>query len=351
MPDAAVAIAQPETPPPQPPPEGGPGSKRAAAVLLAVGPDIAGAVFKQLGEGDLRLVAMGAKGLRRLSPAAVPEALHTFVEAMERIGGDMLAGDELLRSAAARALGDDAARRAFDGVLPPPPPDEVLGPVSQADPEALAMVLQHENPQTVALVISSLDPARAAAVVERLPERHRPDILRRMATIDSVSPEVLREIGQALTTELRALVAGGMRKVDGKSVTLGILRRCSAAQQGEVIAEIERDNQQLALELRGRLFTFNDLRTLADRDLQTLLREIDTNKLALALKGALPELKQKFMQNLSARAAEMLEDDLAAMGPVKLSTVESAQGEIARLALEVAQQGRITIVGASEAMV
>jgi len=129
-----------------------------------------------------------------------------------------------------------------------------------------------------------------------------------------------------------------------------VLRRFSAQQQGEVIAEIERDSAALAAELRGRLFTFEDLRTLQDRDLQTLLREIDTNKLAVALKGATPELKQKILSNLSARAAEMMEDDLQAMGPVKLSTVETAQAEIAKLTQEIAQQGRITLVGAGETM-
>jgi len=343
MPEAATAAA----PAPQPPPEGGPGTKRAAAVLLGIGPEVATALFRQFGEGELRLVAMGAKGLRRAAPASVPDALAAFVEAMERVGGDAMAGDELLRSAAAKALGDAAASRAFDGALPP---DEVLGAISQADPEALAMVLQHEQPQTVALVVSSLEPGRAAQVVEKLPERHRADILRRMAVIDSVSPEVLREIGQALSVELKALVAGGMRKVDGKNIALDILRRCSAAQQSEVIAEIEKDNQQLAAELRGKLFTFEDLKSLADRDLQTLLREIDTGKLGVALKGATPEVKAKFMKNLSTRAADMLEDDLAAMGPVKLSTVETAQAEIAKLALEAAQQGRITIVNGTEAM-
>lgn len=327
------------------------GPRRAAAVLLGIGPETAGAVFRQLAEGDLRQVARGAKGLRKLPPSTVPEALHSFVAAMESVGGELLAGDEVLRSAAAQVLGDAVARRAFDGVAPPPPPDEVLGAVSQADPEALAMVLQHEQPQTVALVISSLDRSRAAAVVDRLPEKQRPDILRRMATIDSVSPEVLREIGQALTSELRSLVAGGTRRVDGKAIALEILRRCKSAQQSEVIAEIEREDQVLAQEMRSRLFTFEDLRQLADRDLQALLREIDNAKLTVALKGATPELKQKFLRNLSSRAAEMLEDDLAAMGPVKLSTVESAQAEIAHLAMEAAQQGRITIVGAGEAMV
>jgi len=117
-----------------------------------------------------------------------------------------------------------------------------------------------------------------------------------------------------------------------------------------VIAEIEKDDQNLATEMRGRLFTFNDLVQLADRDLQQLLREIDASRLTVALKGATADLRQKFLQNLSSRAAEMLNDDLNAMGPIKLSSVEAAQQEIAKLAQELGQQGRITIVGAGEKM-
>jgi len=330
--------------------DAGPGLARAAAVLLGIGPDTAAVAFKQLGEPELRLVAQGARGLRRSRPTAVPEALAAFVQAMEQVGGDLVAGDDVLRGVAEKLLGPEAARRLFDGVPPPPPADEVLGPVSQADPEALAMVLSHEQPQTVALVLSSLEASRATAVMDRIPEKHRSEILRRMAVIDSVSPEVLREIGQALTAELRTLVAGGMRKVNGKAIALEILRRCPPQAQSEVIAEIERDSQELAQELRGRLFTFDDLKRLTDRDLQQLLREIDTKKLGVALKGATPELKQKFMGNLSARAAQLLEDDILAMGPVKLSTVEEAQSEIARLAQDLAQQGRITILGPTETL-
>jgi len=346
MPELTATATAPAADPPAAPV--GPGPMRAAALLLGLGPDAAGAIFRQLAEPELRLVALGAKALKKGRAGAVPDALASFVTAMDE--NDALVSDHVLREAAVRALGVDAARRVFDGDVAPAEPDEALGPVAQAEPEALAMVLSHEQPQTVALVLSSIDPARAGAVMEHVSERLRPDILRRMAVIDQVAPEVLREIGQALTTELKALVAGGMRKVNGKAVALDILRRCSAQQQGEVITEIERDNAVLAAELRGRLFTFDDLKHLSDRDLQTLLREIDTNKLAVALKGATPELKQKLLGNLSTRAAQMLEDDLAAMGPVKLSTVETAQGEIAKLAQEVAQQGRITIVGPSEAM-
>jgi flagellar motor switch protein FliG len=341
MADAGLATPGSEEP-------AGPGSLKAAAVLLGIGPDTAAAIFRQLAEGELRRVALGAKNLRRTTPATVPEALDAFIAAMQSVGGDAAAGDDVLRDIAAKALGADAARRAFDGVMPPPPPDEVLGPVSQADPESLAMVLHREQPQTIALVLSSLDSWRAAAVVEHLSDKLRPDVLRRMTTIESVAPEILREVGQALSAELKALVAGGMRKVDGKTTALEILRRSDPEEQAAVIAEIEKDDPNLAAELRGRLFTFSDLVVLADRDLQVLLREIEGNKLVLALRGATAEVRQKFLANLSSRAAEMLADDLAAMGPVKLSMVEAAQTEIAKTAQDLAQQGRITIVSGSE---
>jgi flagellar motor switch protein FliG len=326
------------------------GCQRAAAVLLGIGADVATAVFKVLGETELRRIAVGAKDLRTRGPQVMNDALEQFVSTMESVAGDTASGDDVLRQVAERALGPDAARRAFDGVVPPPPPDEVLGPVSQADPEALAMVLQREQPQTIALVLSSLDSSRAAGVLDRLQEKLRPDVLRRMATIESVAPEVLREVGQALSSELKALVAGGMRRVDGKSTALEILRRTNPQQQGVVLAEIEKDDGPLAAELRGRLFTFGDLAHLADRDLQQLLREVDAQRLTVALKGATADVRQKFLQNLSSRAAEMLSDDLAAMGPVKLSSVEAAQQEIAKTAQDLASQGRITIVGPSEKM-
>ncbi|BDG07969.1 flagellar motor switch protein FliG [Anaeromyxobacter paludicola] len=350
MPEAESAPRGRPGPPPAPVEVVSPQWVKAAAVLLGLGPDIAITLFRQFTEAELRRIALGAKELRKRGDEAVPDALGSFCQSMEKVGGEAAAGDDVLREVATRAVGADAARRAFDGIMPPPPPDEVLGPVSQADPEALAMVLQREGAQTMALVLSSLEPWRAAGVLERLPEKKRPEVLRRMATIESVAPEVLREVGQALSAELKALVAGGMRKVDGKKTALEILRFVPVSQQGAVLAEIERDDGGLAGELRGSLFTFEDLRNLADRDLQTLLREIDMKKLAVALKGATPEIKQKFMGNLSSRAAEMFQDDLAAMGPVKLATVEAAQSEIAKLAQDLAAQNRITIVGAGEKM-
>ncbi|MBS2022894.1 MAG: flagellar motor switch protein FliG [Deltaproteobacteria bacterium] len=329
----------------------GPGSRKAAAVLLGLGADLAANVFRLLDEGEVRKIALGARDLRKGPAAAVPDALRGFVEAMERVGGEAAAGDDMLREIAAKALGDDVVRRAFDGVLPPPQPDEVLGPISEADPEALAMVLAREQPQTTALVLSALDAEKAAATIEKLPAAVRPQIIRRMATIESVAPEVLKEVGQALAQELRAVVAGGMRKVDGKTAALEILRRSPSQEQSEVVAEIEKDDPKLADDLKMRLFTFDDLKGLSDRDLQAILKEVDSSRLTIALKGATQNLRDKFLRNMSQRAAQLLADDLQAMGAVRLQQVEEAQGEIAKLTLDLAGQGRVTIIRAADKMV
>jgi flagellar motor switch protein FliG len=327
-----------------------PGAKRAAAVLLGLGADVATAVFKQMGEAEVRQIALGAKDLKRANPEAVPEALTTFVDAMQRVGGESGASDDNLRLLAVNAFGTDLAHRAFDGVAAPPPVDEVLGPVAMADPEALAMVLAREQPQTIALVLSSLEPERAAAVMEQLPQPQRAQIVRRMAIVESVAPEVLREVRQALTVELQSLVAEGMRKVDGRSAALEILRRSTGVQQAEVLASIEKDDPALAAELRTKLFTFEDLARLSDRDIQQLAKEIDMKQLTTALKGSSPAVKDKFLKNMSSRGAELLADDLMTMGPVMLSVVEAAQAGVAQLAVQLAESGKITIVRPSDKM-
>jgi len=328
----------------------GPGTQRAAALMLGLGPDVAAAVFQHLDETSVRAIAQGAKQIRR-QPTAVPQALGAFVEALDMVGGDTAAGDNLLREVAAQVLGADVVRRAFDGAAPAPQADEILGPVALADPEALAMVLAREQPQTVALVLGAMEGTRAGQVLKLIPEAQRPQILRRLATLEAVSPEVLREVGNALSIELRASVSTGMRRFDGKGAAVELLRRTPAAQQSEAVQEIEKDDPELAAELRTKLFTFQDLVNLSDRDVQTFLREVDTSRLGVALKGAAAMVKDKIMKNMSSRAAQMLSDDISAMGPVKLADVELAQSELVKIAFTLAEQGRITVVGPADKMV
>jgi flagellar motor switch protein FliG len=328
----------------------GPGSIRAAAVLLGLGPEISLEIFKLLDEATVRRIALGAKELRK-SPDALGKALGAFVKAMDTSEADAVAGDGVLRDVASKALGPEIARRAFEGVVLAPPPDDTLAPLLRADPEALGMILAREQPQTAALVLSALDPVRASSVMKVLPEAVKPQILRRLAGLENVAPEILKEVVSALSSDLSAMVSVSNRKVDGKGQAVALLRGAPAAQQTEVMQEIEKEDPDLAAELRTKLFTFEDLGKLSDRDLQSLIREIDMSQLTVALKGATDAVKAKILKNMSGRAAQMLNDDIAAMGPVKLSAVEAAQVEVTKVAMSLAEQGRITIVGAGDKMV
>lgn len=329
----------------------GPGARRVAAALLGLGPETAKLVFTLLGEQEVRRIATAARDLKREPPDAVPHALQMLIDGMDEEKPDVIAGDEVLRDAAMQALGPEVARRAFEGTMPPPEPDEVLGPVALADPEALAMVLSREHAQTVALVLSAIDSERAAATMAKLPATLRPLVVARMASVDAVAPEVLREVGQALAHELRAVVAGGVRRVDGRKAATEMLRRASGEEQVAVLEAIERDDAPLAAELRTKLLTFDDLIHLADRDVQTILKDVDAKKLTMALKGASNEVREKILRNMSERASQMLRDDLLAAGPVRLSLVEEAQGEIVRSVQALSEQGRITLVRPADKMV
>jgi flagellar motor switch protein FliG len=327
----------------------GPGAQRAAALLLGLGADLAAAIFQHLDEPVVRRIAAGAREIRK-NPDAVSTALSHFVATLDKIGGEAETGDRVLRQIVEQVLGPEMAQRAFEGVVAPLV-DDVLGPAALADPEALAMILSREQPQTIALVLAAMEPTRAASVMKIVPEVQRPQILRRLALLEGVAPDVLREVGQGLSAELRTSVSSGMRKFDGKAAAIELLRRSPAAQQTETVQEIEKDDPELAADLRSKLFTFQDLVNLSDRDIQTLLREVDTSRLSVALKGAAASVRDKILKNMSSRAAQMLSDDIGAMGPVKLADVELAQGELVKVAFTLAEQGRITVVSPADKMV
>ena len=329
----------------------GAGAQRAAAVLLGLGPEVATQIFKTLDERLVERIAAGARDLRR-DPSIVPAALDAFVNAMTSLGADAYGSDGFLREATTRAMGVDVAKRIFDVPTESETPvSENFTALAEADPESLAMLLSRELPQTAAVVLGILERPRALAVLKHIPVEQRPQIVRRLATLESVSPEVLREVGQGLAEELTASVPANTRRVAGHSVAVELLRAVPAAQQSEVVGEIEKDDPELAAILRGKLFTFGDLMNLTDRDMQTLIREIDMTQLSTALKGAPDTIKGRFTKNMSSRAGQMLEDEIEAMGPVKLAAVESAQAELVKVAFSLAEQGRITIVNPTDKMV
>jgi len=329
----------------------GPGSQRAAAVLLGLGPEAAAQIFKSLDETTVRMIALGVRSLRKV-PTVIPVALSSFVRTMTGLDADAIVGDSLLREAASKALGQEVARRVFED-LPAPSvaAEEGLSSIANADPEALALLLSREQPQTAAVVLGTVDHNHALAVLKHIPQTQRPAIFRRLANLETVVPEVLQDVGQALSQDLSAAVPANSRKLEGRSIAVNLLRSVPATEQSEVVGEIEKDDPELGALLRSRLFTFDDLVHLTDRDLQTLIREIDMTQLTVALKGAAAQIKDRFLKNMSTRAGQMLEDEISAMGPVKLAAVEAAQAELVKIAFGLAEQGRISIVNPTERMV
>ena len=326
--------------------QSGPGSQRAAAVLLGIGPELSTLIFKDLDERTVEKIAAGARDLRH-DPQIIPDALETFIRNMTSLTSDAYAGDAPLREATSRAKGLEVAKRIFDAPEAPEAPiSETFNDLVAADPESLAMLLTRELPQTAAVVISILDRHRALAVLKHIPAEKRPNIIRRLAALESIAPDVLREVGQGLSDELNASVPANTRRVDGRMVAVDLLRSIPAAQQTEVVGEIEKDDPEMAAVLRGRLFTFNDLTNLSDRDMQSLIREIDMSQLSTALKGAPDAIKGRFTKNMSSRAGQMLGDD-----NLNARALAAMKGELVKVAFNLAEQGRITIVNPTDKMV
>ena len=194
----------------------GPGAQRAAAVLLGLGPEVATQIFKSLDESTVRQIALGARSLRK-APAAIPAALSSFVKTMTGLDAEAVAGDSLLRDAATKALGQDVARRVFED-LPASSvaAEEGFTNIANADPEALALLLSREQPQTAAVVLGTVAQAHALAVLRHIPQAQRPQILRRLASLETVAPEVLQEVGQALSQAGGRAKRGGGRNREGR---------------------------------------------------------------------------------------------------------------------------------------
>jgi flagellar motor switch protein FliG len=327
------------------------GSQRAAAVVLTLGPDLAGNVLRYLDERDMRALAVGAKALKQAPDDTLDKALHHFVDAMTGHGTDLVAGDNLLKDMLKSALGEDAAERAFAEERPTAPPNEILGPLAHADPQDLALLLAKEHPQTTALILSAMEPEAAATILQAFPDENRAPILRRIAKVESVAPEVLQDVVDALIDELEGMGSGtGRRQLDGKTAAIELLRRFPGNAQADAMEEIEEEDPELADQLRSKLFTFQDVARLSDRDVQSLLKEVDVAQLTIALKGTTESAKEKIISNMSRRVAQMLLDDLQTMAPVRVSEVEQAQEDIARIALDLAEEGRITVVSGGEEM-
>jgi flagellar motor switch protein FliG len=326
------------------------GTERAAILLLSLGEQEAAQVLKHMGARDVQRVGAAMATLKNVSRDEVSEVLQDFSTKVENQTSVGVGADEFLRKVLTDALGDDKAQSVIERIN--------LGPTSKGlealkwmDPRAVAELIRLEHPQIIAIVLAYLDSDHAAEILGALPAGVRADVVMRIATLDGVQPTALSELDDIMERQFAGKSAGKTSALGGAKAAADIVNFLDASQEGPLMEIIAKTDEALASKIQDLIFVFDNLISLDDRSMQELLRNVQSDRLLLALKGADEALKTKIFKNMSQRAAEMLKDDLEAKGPVRLSEVEAAQKEVLGAARKLAEAGTISLGGKGEQFV
>ncbi|OOZ37001.1 flagellar motor switch protein FliG [Solemya velesiana gill symbiont] len=319
------------------------GVDRAAILLLALGEKDAAALLSHMGPKEVQKLGAAMTGLSNVSTEQMETVMRSFVKSLRTQTALGLDSDKYIRNVLTKALGPDKASGVIDRILLGRA-GKGLDQLKWMDPRAIAEMIRLEHPQIISIVLSFLDANQAAEVLGELPERARSDILMRIATLEGIQPNALQELDSILEKQFSGATSVQSSSLGGVKTAANILNLLDNSE--EVLETITSADEELSQELQDNMFVFDNLIDVDDRGIQTLLREIASEQLLVALRGADEMLKEKIFKNMSKRAAEMLRDDMEAAAPVKLSDVEMAQKEILTVARRLADAGEIMLGGA-----
>lgn len=318
------------------------GIQKAAILLIALGPEMSASIFKHLKEEEIEQLTLEIANTRSVSPAVKDEIMDEFYEvclAQQYIaeGGIGYAKDLL-----DKALGEERAQEVISRLTASLQvrPFEF---VRKADASQLLNFIQDEHPQTIALILSYLPASQAASVIGALPPEKQSDVAKRIAIMDRTSPDVIKEVEDILERKLASLVNQDYTIVGGVDAIVSILNTVDRGTEKHIMETLEIEEPELADEIRRKMFVFEDILTLDNRAIQTVLREVDNNELAIALKNANEEVQDVIFNNLSSRLAAMIKEDMEYMGPVRLKDVEDAQQKIVNIIRKLEDAGDIVI--------
>ncbi|MEW6246995.1 MAG: flagellar motor switch protein FliG [Nitrospirota bacterium] len=324
------------------------GEEKAVILLRAIGEDAAARVMKCLEPKEIRRIGASMKEMANIARDEEEEVIAEFEKASTS-GEIGFAGREYVKTVLTKALGPEKAARVLESLTSASYPG--LDMLKWVDSKTIVQLARVEHPQTVAVILAYMDPEQASQVLAGLPEAMRVDVALRLATMEEVRPEVLQELSDALQESLAANAGPGTMSVGGAEVIADILTRLDKSTESAIMAKITERDQMLADGIRALMFVFDDLIKLDDRSIQELLKEIGKDELPVALRGASPDVKERFFRNMSSRAAEMLKEDMEARGPVKLSDVEKAQQNILKICRKLEEEGRIVVAGFGEELI
>ena len=314
---------------------------KAALVMLFLGEEVAGEVFQRLQTDDIRHLSRGMNELRRMEDEERDFVLQEFYDLCMK--GDPLLltnGHAFLTALAEKYLNAEDNRRLQDALIQD---KQTKLNVELIDSRILANLIRKEHPQTISLIMAYTDAGKSAEMLGFMPVETQVEVCLRMASLDTVNPKTLREVEDALMSELQGFLDLEASDTSGVVLVAEILNAIEKSHEERIFEQLMEIDPELAEEIRANMFVFEDLVNLDDRGIQTLLREVDNQTLILALKTADDVVKNKILGNLSKRAAEMLSEDMEVMGPTKLSEVEKAQTTITQLALRLETEGKLVI--------
>jgi len=323
------------------------GLNDAAIMLMSLGEEEAAEVFKHLSPKEVQKLGETIARMKSVSREKVDEVINRFSN--DAAAQSLLVSDtgNYVRSVLKRALGDDKAALLIDRILQG---GDVSGieSLKWMDPLSVAELLRNEHPQIIAAILVHLDPDQASAILVQLSERQRGEVLLRVATLEGIQPTALKDLNEVLFKVL----AGGdkIRKssLGGIKSAAEIINLLGSGIDATVLESIRAHDPDLAQKIMDKMFVFDDVGKLDDRAIQTVLREVASETLVVALKGAQPELREKFLSNMPSRAADSMREDLESRGPMRLSEVEAQQKEILKTVRRLADEGQIVMGGGGD---
>ncbi len=318
------------------------GVQKAAVLLIALGPERSSQIFKHLKDDEIEQLTLEIANTKSVPSELKDEVIEEFYEiclAQQYISeGGIAYAKELLD----KALGEDRARDVI-GRLTASLQVRPFEFVRKADASQLLNFIQDEHPQTIALILAYLPSSQAAAVVSALAPEKQADVAKRIAMMDRTSPDVIKEVERVLEKKLASLVNQDYTIVGGVDSIVNILNTVDRSTEKHIMENLEIEEPELADEIRRKMFVFEDILILDNRSIQTVLREVDNNELAIALKNANEDVQQVIFDNLSSRLATMIKEDMEFMGPVRLKDVEEAQQKIVNIIRKLEDSGEIVI--------
>ena len=323
-----------------------PGIQKAAILLVMLGEQASAEIIKQLPEEDVQMVTREVARVKNVSPEMAESILEEFYQMTAAREYIVKGGIDYAKSMLVNAFGPETAKKLMDRLIRALGEDMAsFDALQKADPQQLAKFLHNEHPQTIALVLSHLNPSQAAALLASLPSTLRGDVALRMASLDQISPDVITKIAGVIAQRLNALGEFSRESYGGVRAVAELFNRLDSETSKEILNSIESQDANLVETIRHLMFVFDDILMIDQNAMKEVLGRVDRKVLTVALKGTGEQLRAHFLQSMSQRGAEMLREDMEAMGPIKIKDVEAAQQQVIAVIRALEAEGVLSLRG------